>query len=77
MWNDKVTQVHWEPTDKCNSGCAMCPRYDSSGFELSTLENVEWTLESFKKAWSVKFLSEFYFSVYKHPAASGKTSQLK
>jgi MoaA/NifB/PqqE/SkfB family radical SAM enzyme len=48
MWNDKVTQVHWEPTDKCNSGCAMCPRYDSQGFELSTLENVEWTLESFK-----------------------------
>ena len=58
MWNDKVTQVHWEPTDKCNSGCAMCPRYDSSGFELSTLENVEWTLESFKKAWTVDFIKD-------------------
>jgi MoaA/NifB/PqqE/SkfB family radical SAM enzyme len=58
MWNDAVTQVHWEPTDKCNSGCSMCPRYDSKGFEISTLENKEWTLESFKKAWSVKFLSQ-------------------
>ena len=58
MWNDKVTQVHWEPTDKCNSGCAMCPRYDSQGFELSTLENVEWTLESFKKAWTVDFIKD-------------------
>ena len=58
MWNDVITQVHWEPTDKCNSGCSMCPRYDSKGFEISTLENKEWTLESFKKAWSVKFLSE-------------------
>ena len=58
MWNDIVTQVHWEPTDKCNSGCSMCPRYDSKGFEISTLENKEWTLESFKKAWSIKFLSQ-------------------
>ena len=58
MWNDKVTQVHWEPTDKCNSGCAMCPRYYSQGFELSTLENVEWTLESFKKAWTVDFIKD-------------------
>ena len=58
MWNDKVTQVHWEPTDKCNSGCPMCPRYDSKGFEISTLENVEWTLESFKKAWTVDFIKD-------------------
>jgi len=58
MWNDVITQVHWEPTDKCNSGCSMCPRYDLKGFEISTLENKEWTLESFKKAWSLKFLSQ-------------------
>ena len=36
----------------------MCPRYDSQGFELSTLENVEWTLESFKKAWTVDFIKD-------------------
>ena len=58
MWNDTITQVHWEPTDKCNSACPMCPRYDSEGFEIGTLENAEWTLESFKKAWPVKFIKE-------------------
>ena len=58
MWNDTITQVHWEPTDKCNSACPMCPRYDSQGFEIGTLENAEWTLESFKKAWPVKFISD-------------------
>ena len=58
MWNDKITQVHWEPTDKCNSACPMCPRYDSQGFEIGTLENAEWTLESFKKAWPVEFIAQ-------------------
>jgi MoaA/NifB/PqqE/SkfB family radical SAM enzyme len=58
MWNDKITQVHWEPTDKCNSACPMCPRYDSQGFEIGTLENAEWTLESFKKAWPVEFIGD-------------------
>jgi MoaA/NifB/PqqE/SkfB family radical SAM enzyme len=56
MWNDNITQVHWEPTDKCNSACPMCPRYDSKGFEISTLANTEWTLEGFKKAWPVEFI---------------------
>lgn len=57
MWNDTITQVHWEPTDKCNSACAMCPRYDSKGYEMKTLENTEWTLEQFKTAWPVEFIS--------------------
>lgn len=56
MWNDKITQVHWEPTDKCNSACPMCPRYTFDGYEISTLENTEWTLESFKKAWPKEFI---------------------
>lgn len=56
MWNGNITQVHWEPTDKCNSACPMCPRYDNQGFEIGTLENAEWTLEGFKKAWPVEFI---------------------
>lgn len=56
MWSSQITQVHWEPTDKCNSACPMCPRYDRQGYEISTLENVEWTLESFKAAWPVEFI---------------------
>ncbi len=56
MWNGIITQVHWEPTDKCNSACPMCPRYDDKGFETKTLSDSEWTLESFKKAWPVEFI---------------------
>ena len=57
MWNGNITQVHWEPTDKCNSSCAMCPRYSDDGFEISTLANTEWTLESFKKSWPTEFIT--------------------
>jgi MoaA/NifB/PqqE/SkfB family radical SAM enzyme len=34
----------------------MCPRYDERGFEIGTLENAEWTLESFKAAWPKEFI---------------------
>jgi MoaA/NifB/PqqE/SkfB family radical SAM enzyme len=34
----------------------MCPRYDEKGFEIGTLENTEWTLESFKAAWPKEFI---------------------
>ena len=56
MFNGNKFQVHWEPTDKCNSKCSMCPRYTSDGFEVDTLANVEWTLESFKKSWPIEFI---------------------
>lgn len=56
MWKGDITQVHWEPTDKCNSGCPMCPRYDEKGNEISTLVNTEWALESFKKSWPEEFV---------------------
>jgi len=56
MWNGSITQVHWEPSDKCNSACPMCPRYDSQGFEIGTLENTEWTLEGFQTAWTEPFV---------------------
>ena len=56
MWNGIITQVHWEPTDKCNSACPMCPRYDAKGFEIGTLTNSEWSLEGFKAAWPVEFI---------------------
>jgi MoaA/NifB/PqqE/SkfB family radical SAM enzyme len=60
MWNGIITQVHWEPTDKCNSACPMCPRYDSMGFEISTLKNTEWTLAGFKAAWPVEFIKDLW-----------------
>jgi MoaA/NifB/PqqE/SkfB family radical SAM enzyme len=56
MWNGKIEQVHWEPTDKCNSACPMCSRYDHLGYESKTLENAEWTLEDFKKTWTENFI---------------------
>ena len=60
MWKGNITQVHWEPTDKCNSGCPMCPRYDDNGFEIPTLANTEWTLESFKQAWPKEFIQTLW-----------------
>ena len=56
MWNGKIEGVHWEPSDKCNSGCPMCPRYTRDGFENPNLANTEWTLENFIKAWPEQFL---------------------
>lgn len=56
MFRGEKFQVHWEPTDRCNSMCAMCPRYTKDGFEVETLSNTEWTLEEFKKAWPVEFI---------------------
>lgn len=60
MWKNKITQVHWEPTDKCNSGCPMCPRYTEDGFEIPSLSNQEWTLESFKQAWPDQFVKDLH-----------------
>jgi len=58
MFNGDKFQVHWEPSDKCNSRCPMCPRFTDNGFEVSTLSNTEWTLEQFKKSWPKKFIQE-------------------
>lgn len=55
MWNGIIQGVHWEPSDKCNSMCPMCPRYDRQGFENSALANTEWTLDNFIKAWPEEF----------------------
>lgn len=57
MWNDIIKGVHWEPSDKCNSMCPMCPRYDRQGFENTALANTEWTLDNFIKAWPEEFIT--------------------
>jgi MoaA/NifB/PqqE/SkfB family radical SAM enzyme len=56
MYKGLIEAVHWEPTDKCNSKCAMCPRY-KNGEEIRTLENKEWTFDEFISAWTPNFLS--------------------
>jgi MoaA/NifB/PqqE/SkfB family radical SAM enzyme len=58
MFKGTQFQVHWEPTDKCNSGCPMCPRYTDDGFENPALSNAEWTLEQVKKSWPVEFIRD-------------------
>jgi MoaA/NifB/PqqE/SkfB family radical SAM enzyme len=58
MFKGTQFQVHWEPTDKCNSGCPMCPRYTDDGFENPALSNAEWTLKQVKKAWPVEFIRD-------------------
>lgn len=56
MYKGEKFQVHWEPSDKCNSKCPMCPRYTADGYEVSTLSKTEWTLEQFKSAWPTEFI---------------------
>lgn len=56
MWNGIIEGVHWEPSDKCNSACPMCPRYTFDGFENPGLANTEWTLDNFIKAWPEEFI---------------------
>lgn len=60
MWTNHITQIHWEPSDKCNSGCIMCPRYDKKGNEIGTLENTEWTLDQFINAWPEQFIKKLW-----------------
>ena len=65
LWkNETIESVHIELTDKCNSGCPMCPRYIDQGAQLNPLlPNAEITLEQFKNWLPVEFiqgLSRFY-----------------
>ena len=60
MWNkDARFQIHWEPSDKCNAACPMCPRYTDDGFEIDGLVKKEWTLESFRKAFDEDFITRY------------------
>lgn len=53
-----VESIHWEPTDKCNAGCPMCPRYVNNGAaENPNLPNGEMTLAMWKDRIGSQFSS--------------------
>ncbi len=58
LWkNQEITGIHAEFTDKCNSGCPMCPRYINHGSELNpNLPKTEVTLDQFKDWFSPNFI---------------------
>lgn len=58
LWHgEPIEAIHAELTDKCNSGCPMCPRYINNGAELNPhLAKTEVDYESFKKWFPPKFV---------------------
>jgi MoaA/NifB/PqqE/SkfB family radical SAM enzyme len=60
LWNQEhITGIHAEFTDKCNSGCPMCPRYINNGAELNpNLPKTEVSLEQFMSWFDEKFVSK-------------------
>jgi MoaA/NifB/PqqE/SkfB family radical SAM enzyme len=65
LWNKETIQsIHIELTDKCNSGCPMCPRYVDFGTGVNPrLPLTQITLEQFKEWFPPEFictLQKFY-----------------
>lgn len=60
-----IDKVNIELTDKCNSRCPQCHRTDSMNNckPYSWIQNIEWTLDDFKKAFppKTKFPSCIFF----------------
>ena len=59
----EITIANIELTDKCNSKCPQCHRTDAQNGckPYSWIQNIEWSLEDFKKAFPKPNLKTFYF----------------
>ena len=62
MYKD-IDCVNIELTDKCNSKCPQCHRTDAQNGckPYSWIQNIEWSVEDFKKAFPKPNLKLFYF----------------
>jgi len=58
LWDHRpITGIHAELTDKCNSGCPMCPRYINNGSGSNPhLPNTEVTFGQFQEWFQPKFV---------------------
>lgn len=59
-----ITDIHCEPTQKCQASCLMCDRNKNGGEENQYLTNADLTLEQFKNIFKPEFikqLQKFYF----------------
>ena len=55
---DNLKRVHLEISNRCQARCPMCPRNLHSGIENPLIENSDWTLEQFKKIFTVEVLEQ-------------------
>jgi MoaA/NifB/PqqE/SkfB family radical SAM enzyme len=53
-----ITQVHIEPTEKCNAACPICPRNIRGGKENPYLINAELSTEDCKKMFTTAFIKQ-------------------
>jgi len=55
LWNSNNLMLGIDLTTRCNAGCPQCHRTDLNGLKADKrLPNVVWSLEQFKKAFSVE-----------------------
>jgi MoaA/NifB/PqqE/SkfB family radical SAM enzyme len=57
VWG-KVTQVHLEPTQKCQARCPMCDRNENGGKTNKYLTNADLSLEDIKKIMPIPFVKQ-------------------
>ena len=57
-----IRKVHLEITEKCQAGCAMCPRHDDSGSGklMHHLTNAELSLEHCKNIFEKDFIKQLH-----------------
>jgi len=57
-----IRKVHLEITEKCQAGCAMCPRHDESGSGklMHHLTNAELSLEDCKNIFEKDFIKQLH-----------------
>jgi len=53
-----ITDVHLEPTEKCQAACPMCPRNVHGGKENPQIINAELSLEDCKKIFEPEFIKQ-------------------
>lgn len=60
LWGDRpIRSMHAELTDKCNAGCAMCPRYVDFGAKVNpNLPLTEVTVEDFRRWFPPSFVGQ-------------------
>jgi MoaA/NifB/PqqE/SkfB family radical SAM enzyme len=54
---ESIRAVHLEITDRCNSGCPMCPRY-VNGEEAPHIQNTQFSLDDAKTMFPPEFITQ-------------------
>jgi MoaA/NifB/PqqE/SkfB family radical SAM enzyme len=59
MFNyNQLKKVHIEISNRCQASCPMCPRNIHGGINNPLIKSADWTLEDFKKIFSLSLLNQ-------------------